>query len=318
MPRPTVMLAHANAEQFLAGLQEHHPDYDFVPVTNAAALADAAAKHKIEIAFSCVSAAFPRGDHRPILAIPSLRWLQVGGSGFDHVAGWQTKSFTLTNAAGVLAPYLAETILTMIQFFCLRLPQKLAAQKTKTWQPVMMQSVAGKRLLIVGTGAIAQAVAVRASMLGMRVAGITRSVRNIEGFDQILPREDLHRAISQADFVSLHVAADTSTHKLFGARCFAAMQPHAYFLNAARGAVVDEAALIDCLRRQTIAGAYLDVFEQEPLPAKSPLWSLDNVVISAHCADMVEQWEADLVRFFSANLERWRAGGHLSNVIPRQ
>jgi phosphoglycerate dehydrogenase-like enzyme len=121
--------------------------------------------------------------------------------------------------------------------------------------------------------------------------------------------------VPEADFISLHVPLNAETHRLIGAKTFRAMKPEAMFLNTSRGAVVDQAALVTALQSKQIAAAYLDVFEEEPLPATHPLWSLENVIITPHMADSVSDWPQRFAVLFSDNLERHLSGKPLLNIL---
>ena len=149
----------------------------------------------------------------------------------------------------------------------------------------------------------------------MRVIGVRRSRSPHPAVDETLGPDLLHQALGRADVVSMHVPASAATRHLVDAAALAAMKPGALLVNAARGAVVDEPALVEALRRGHLAGAYLDVFETEPLPPQSPLWAMDNVLLTPHAADAVVDWPRRFAAHFADNLERWLAGEPLVNVV---
>ena len=185
----------------------------------------------------------------------------------------------------------------------------------RTWRQHPWSGAEGKTLLVVGLGRIGQATARLAKAVGLRVLGVRRSEQAFEGIDGLYPPERLHEALGAADFVVLHVPHTQATHHLIDADALACLKPGAVLINCARGAVVDEAALIEALGRERLAGAVLDVFESEPLPPESPLWTLDRVVVTPHVSDSVEDWQRRFAAFFRDNLERWRAGEALENVV---
>jgi D-2-hydroxyacid dehydrogenase (NADP+) len=139
------------------------------------------------------------------------------------------------------------------------------------------------------------------------VVGIT-SRRAVDHFDEVYTRPRLHEAIAGADFLVLLVPYSPETHHLIDASAFNAMKPTAYLINVARGGVVDEAALIDALRTRRIAGAGLDVFLQEPLPYNSPLWTLDNVIVTPHVGGMSDIYPEQVLPLLLHNLRAHLAG----------
>ena len=133
--------------------------------------------------------------------------------------------------------------------------------------------------------------------------------------DALYPPEALHEVLAEADVVTLHLRLDAKTQHIIDRDALAAMKPHTLLINTARGPVVDEAAVITALEDGHLGGAYLDVFETEPLPADSPLWGLKNVILTPHVADSVPDWPARFAAFFADNLERWLAGEPLENLV---
>jgi phosphoglycerate dehydrogenase-like enzyme len=149
----------------------------------------------------------------------------------------------------------------------------------------------------------------------MRVIGLRRSGEPVAGVDEMRTPDALTASLAEADAVSLHLRLKPETQGLFDAALFAAMKPGAIFINTARGGLVVERDLVAALEAGHLGGAYLDVFETEPLPAESPLWEAPNLLISPHAADGVEDWEARFAALFAENLENWRAGHALRNVV---
>jgi phosphoglycerate dehydrogenase-like enzyme len=168
---------------------------------------------------------------------------------------------------------------------------------------------------VVGAGAVGAEVARRAGALGMRVIGLRRSGELVAGVDEMRPPEALKTSLAEADAVSLHLRLTPDTEALFNAAMFAAIKPGAIFINTARGGHLVTDDLLAALRSGHLRGAYLDVFETEPLPSGSPLWTAPNLLISPHAADGVGDWEARFAGLFTENLEHWRAGRTLRNVV---
>jgi phosphoglycerate dehydrogenase-like enzyme len=315
----SVLIAHAGADAYLDAFRARFPGLPCRAARDPAELAAALAEAPPTVAYSCRTDAFPGEAHRPLLGAPGLRWLQVGGSGHEHLAGWERAGgggLVLTHAAGVLAPALAEATVGAMLALAFGLPAYLRQQAARTWRKGTWRPLAGRTLLVVGAGAIGREVAPRADALGMRVVGLARRPAWIPAFAEVRPLAELHAALAEADVVSLHLRLAPETAGLFDAAAFAAARPGALFLNSARGGLVDEAALVEALRGGRLAGAWLDVAAVEPLPAASPLWDLDNVIVTPHCSDRVSDWEWRLARFFMDNLERHLAGRPLVNRVP--
>ena len=310
-----LLLVHEHAANWLGRLQRRFPGLPVEVCAVPAQLPQLLTEFRPTIAYSCKTEAMPGPAHRPLLACPSLTWLHVGGSGYDHLAGWEALPLVLSNSRGVLAPYLAEAVLGALLALSFGLPRFLRQQQARHWQKHAWRPLAGRTLLVVGTGAVGRAVAKLAGGLGLRTIGLNRTVASLPGFDAVRPLGELHACLAEADIVSLHLRLTPTTRHLIDAAALAAMPAGAMLVNTGRGELVDTAALVDALTQRRLAGAYLDVFEAEPLPAESPLWQLDNVILTPHCADLVADWELVLADFFLDNLERRLGGRPLRNVV---
>jgi len=310
-----VLVAHSDPDDFRELLAARFPDVEFVYAATAQEVIGALARHDPEVAFSIKHPGFPGSAHTPIPAHPSVRWIQVGGSGFDHLLPWDTARITVTNGAGVLAPYLAESVTGgMLALGCGFLSY-VEQQRARQWNPVPFTPLRNRTLLVVGFGKIGECVARNAKALGMQVLAIRGTPAPHPAVDEMHGPDALPGLLARADFVSLHVRLNPATRGMLSREAIAAMKPGAYLVNTSRGPVVDEAALIDALRSGHLAGAYLDVFETEPLSADSPLWSMPNVLITPHASDNIHGWPSRFAALFADNLERWRAGEPLVNVV---
>jgi len=279
---------------------------------------------EIEQVLDDVEIAVGSFPHELLPRAQRLRWLQEWGAGVD----WLLRSpelaeldFTLTNASGVHAIPISEQILGYLLAFARGLPAAVRAQDRRVWQPAkrdQLFELAGKTMLLVGVGAIGARTAVIAAALGMRVLGIRRNpagdlpgVENMYGSDQLLA------LLPEADFVVLTVPLSHATQGLIGERELRAMKPSSYLINIGRGGTIQQAALIQALRAGWIAGAGLDVFDQEPLPATSPLWELENVLMTAHYAGLTPAYDQRALAIFLDNLRRYQAGEPLENVVDK-
>jgi phosphoglycerate dehydrogenase-like enzyme len=258
----------------------------------------ALSEHAPTCVFSIKHSGFPGPAHRPVATHPTVRWVHVGGSGFEHLGVWDPTAVTVTNSAGVLAPFLAETALAAMLSLAVGLPAYAADQAQRVWAPRRFTALAGRTLLVVGVGRVGGELAQRARALGMRVLGVRASGGGHPSVERMVGPEGLAGALGEADVVSLHVRLDASTKGLFGPAEIAAMKPGALLMNSARGGVLDEAALVTALRSGHLAGAWLDVFAEEPLPRQSPLWGLPNVLVTPHCADQVQDFPLRFAEHF--------------------
>ena len=270
---------------------------------------------------------FPRGHMKDLLAVaPNLRWVQGSMAGAGEVAelaGLVESDVVVTTASGIYSGPLAEFVLMGMLQHVKQLDRLRRDKAGKVWRQGAVGGLERKTLCVVGMGSIGRAIATRAASFGMRVVGVKRTVREgdeaWEYADELYPTEELHGALGEADFVAVTLPGTPETWHLLDAEAFAAVKQGAYFVNVGRGAAVDEAALVEALEDGRLSGAALDVFEVEPLPAESPLWGLENVIISAHTTDVVPELingaQTDL---FCENLRRYLAGEALINELDKR
>ena len=310
-----VLVAHDQPDDFRDLLAERLPGVELVYATTARAIVEALVRHDPEVVFSIKHPGLPGPAHAPIPAHPSVRWIQLGSSGFEHLVPWDTARITVTNGAGVLAPYLAENVTGAMLALGGGFLRYVEQQRARRWHPIPFTPLRDRTLLVVGFGRIGTCVARNAKALGMRVLAIRGTPAPYPAADEMHGPDALQAILPRADFVSLHVRLNAKTRGLLSREALAAMKPGAYLVNTSRGPVVDEAALIDALRSGHLGGAYLDVFETEPLPVESPLWSMPNVLITPHASDSIRGWPRRFAVLFADNLDRWRAGEPLLNVV---
>ena len=195
----------------------------------------------------------------------------------------------------------------------------LASQEARKWDKYDRGQLRGKTVGILGYGAIGQEVARLAQAFDMRVLATKRRVAPREELPKwVLPSEGMDRLLQESNYLVLTVPATPETRGMIGARQLAAMRPGSVLMNFSRGDMVDEAALIDTLHRGHLSGAALDVFQSEPLPPESPLWSMPNVLVSAHSAALFEGYDAAVVELFATNLARYLDGQPLLNQVDRR
>lgn len=312
---PRVLLLHDRAHLHVDIVQSRFPDLELAICADRSALEDILARFKPEVVFSFKFNVNEPLSHEPIFACESVRWVHVAGAGIDHVCAWDGGRVTLTNSAGVLSPYMAEYVMSAMLmanfgFLKYRNQQSRHEWRQHAWRPIDQRTV-----LLVGLGRIGARVARRAKHNGMTVLGVRSKNEPVENVDELYPPGELGDAAARSDFVCLHVPLTDGTRGLVDAEIFRRMKSTAWLVNTARGPVVNEADLINALKGNQIAGAILDVFGTEPLPADSPLWDLENAWITPHVSDSIDDWERPMCELFCDNLERYLAGKDLKNVV---
>jgi D-2-hydroxyacid dehydrogenase (NADP+) len=254
-----------------------------------------------------------------------LRWLSSVAAGLDEIAtpALLARGVAVTSASGVHGPNIAEHVLAMMLMFTRGLPKLFRAQLARRWERDLTSrsdgpgELTGKTLLIVGLGRIGEAIAARARPFGVRLIAVKHdpSTRHDAGVavDELISMDALDEALGRADHVCLTVPLTRATHHLINARRIARLRTGAFIYNVSRGAVIDEAALIEALRAGRLAGAGLDVFEQEPLPPKSALWDLHNVILTPHVSGTTPLYFERAAALFADNLDRFLSGRPLEN-----
>lgn len=250
---------------------------------------------------------------------PLVRWVQATSAGIGgfmertELAKWKV---AVTTAAGVHAAPLSEWAVTGVLYFVKDLPDIVARQAAHRWERLAMDALSGRRALIVGAGNVGRAVATALTALGVEVWGIGRAdaVRDLPQFNGTGSPADMAELLRQSDILVLTCPLTSETRGLIGAAELAALGSDGIIVNISRGPVVDEAALIDALQGGRLRGAVLDVVAAEPLSASSPLWDLDNVLITPHSASTVAAENVALVELFLDNLVRFRNQEPLRNL----
>ena len=253
------------------------------------------------------------------LVSPRLRWAQTCSGGVGHILdlGLLDDGVLLTNAAGVHAAALAESVMAGVLSHAKRLDQRQQLQRAHAWQELRCVELREATLLVLGTGHIGTAVARLAGAFGMRVIGVRRVPQPTLGCAVVVGPEGLRGALAEADYVAIACPLTPETTGMFGPQEFAALKPGAYLLNVSRGKVVQEAALLAALASGRLAGAYLDAHAQEPLSPAHPLWDLPNVLVIPHDSHSSPHIGDNIVALFCDNLRRYLADQPLRNVVDR-
>ncbi len=311
-----VMILNDRTEAMRARLAERCPEADIATCERYADVPGMVESFRPEVLYSVTFAGrdgYPReavkGAHGPA-------WLSVGGSGVDHMEGWDPARLTVTNSAGVASAMMAEYVMGAALHFTLDVAGLQTDQENRIWNPARrVQPLKGKTCLVVGLGNTGRAVAERAKAFGMRVIGTRARPEAMAHVDEVHSSDALPGLWGRADLIAVCVPLLPTTRKLVDARAFAAMKKSAILVDVSRGGVVDGAAITNAMRSGALAGAALDVFEAEPLPPDHALWGMENVLISPHCSAVFDGWDMMSFELFCDNLERWRAGEALQNVV---
>ncbi|MEU5645259.1 D-2-hydroxyacid dehydrogenase [Streptomyces milbemycinicus] len=248
-------------------------------------------------------------------------WVHVAAAGvepllFPALVG--NPDVVLTNSRGVYDGAIAEYVLGLILALAKDFPGTWEHQRRREWRPRDSERIGGRTALVWGTGPIGRAVARMLRVVGMRVTGVGRTARADDpDFGTVHDRQSLAVALAGADYVILAAPLTSDTRCMVDTSVLAAMKPGARLVNVGRGALVDEEELVRHLADGRLAGAALDVFAQEPLPAASPLWDMPGVIVSPHTAGEVTGWRADLADLFLDNLRRRTEGRPLRNTVDK-
>ncbi|HXF15140.1 MAG TPA: D-2-hydroxyacid dehydrogenase [Terriglobales bacterium] len=263
------------------------------------------------------------------VAARKLRWIHSQAAAVHQLMFPElvNSDVIITNARDVHGPVVAEQVIAMMFALAKRIPAAVRFQQKHVWGQDAFSSgrshsreLAGATLGLVGLGSIGRNVAKHGSALGMRVIAVREhpEKEKPQYVDEVLPTSKLQELLTQSDYVVLSTPVTPETKGMIGAPQLAAMKPDAFLLNVGRGPLIDEAALVEVLRQHKIGGAALDVFDQEPLPPESPLWDLEDLLITPHTAGISEKmWERHYV-LFSDNLRRYLSGQPLLGLVDKR
>jgi phosphoglycerate dehydrogenase-like enzyme len=247
------------------------------------------------------------GHHIPpelIKSSPKLKWVQALTSGTETLTapGVLPPHVLLTSTRGIHGPQMSE--LALLDMIALNrnfraMQRNQAAAKWEGWnQPILH----GRTVVVVGLGILAEHLAERCKLFGMKTIGISSGRSRAPHFDEVLPREALTQAAARADFLVLLVPYSPATHRMINREVLSAMKPTAFLVNLARGGVLDEAALTELLQAGRIAGAAIDVFSTQPLPPDNPLWTMPNVIITPNVGGRSENFVEQTLTIVEPNL----------------
>jgi phosphoglycerate dehydrogenase-like enzyme len=248
----------------------------------------------------------------------NLKWVQSFSAGVNtHPLSYlKDNEILLTNTRGVHAPQMTDHIMGMILAFSRDFLPAIRHQKDRLWTyDFQLTELRGKELLIVGAGSIGQMLAKKAKAFEMRVVGLKRTPEELRDFDVVLPLDDMLKAMETADYIVILAPLTKETRGMVGEDAFRRMKKNAVLINLGRGPLVEEEALLSALKEKRIRGAGLDVFHREPLPEESPLWDMENVLLTPHIGGFSDGANRRAVELMAENIKRFRRGEKLLNIV---
>jgi D-2-hydroxyacid dehydrogenase (NADP+) len=261
----------------------------------------------------------PMVNNEVFRAAKRLKWVQALGTGVDGIVDQPSLSpeVIVTNMHGFHGPPMAEAALLAMLAQARDLPRVLRNQAQARWERWPARTLHGSTVGILGVGAIAADLAPRCQALGMKVVGISSAPRALAGFDRMEPMACLVDTVGELDWLVVLTPYKPETRHLVGAAVLAAMKPSAFLVNLARGGVIDEDALLAALREERIAGAALDVFQVEPLPADSAFWREPRVIVTPHAGGFFDRYPDYALPVLEANMRAFLAGARdrMTNVV---
>jgi phosphoglycerate dehydrogenase-like enzyme len=232
---------------------------------------------------------------------------------------FRESEIVLTNAAGIHAPYCAEHAFALLLALTRGIHRHVRNQIKRQWRMIPLLEIGGWTLGIVGMGGFGLHMAQRGQGLGMYVIAVDPyRTDKPAAVDELLPVDRLPELLGRSDVLMIACPHTVETHHLINAETLKLVKPDAYLINVTRGGIVDEAALVDALREGRLAGAGLDVFETEPLPEDSPLWDMENVIITPHSAGRSQRRPRPTIELFCDNIRRYVRGEPLRNVVDKE
>lgn len=250
--------------------------------------------------------------------MPSVKWIQIFQSGVDHIPFGELKkrNIQLTNVKGIHGVPMSEYVMSMVLYVTRDMARFVRDQKQHVWnRNDLVDEVNGKSIAIFGAGTIGTEVAKKAKRFDMRVIGINTDGRVHEPFDDMFTLADKNEVLAQSDFVVLLLPVTEETYHCIGLKELREMKREGYLINVGRGALVDTEALISELRKKTIRGAALDVFEEDPLPKDHPLWDMENVFITPHLSAKTVRYLDRCIEEFAVNLKDYQIGEPMTHQV---
>lgn len=299
MPVKALLLA-PNAEGFASAIRDLQPDAEIVTANNTGEAIPLAGEAEVLITMG--------GSLKPELfaAMPKLKWIQALSAGTDHIQRVEgLPPVALTSLSGAHGPQMTELAILMMLALPRKLRKTLENQAKHAWERTPVTTLVGKRLCILGLGAIAEELIARALPFGMEVTGVSDGRSEMAGVSRIYRYDQLAAAAAEADFLCVLAPLTERSRGIVNAEVLTALGAEGYLVSMGRGPVVDETALAAALSDGTIAGAGLDVFDVEPLPGESPFWDMENVIVTPHIGGASDRYPQQAAPIVAGNLDAW-------------
>ena len=298
MKKKVLFFVPEDLDIYKALIEKHVPEAEFFVCQNR----EEVEKYASQVEIALVDMSFPQDLFKKM---PKLEWVQVMAAGIEKFIqnAEQFKNIPVCRVLGVFGKYMAEYVIAYALYLSQNISRVVEAQKQRRWDPFIMEFIHRKTLGVLGLGYIGSVVAQKAKALGMRTISWDIVKRDVTFIDRQFGAEEMRSFLKEADFIVSTLPATPQTTNVVNREAFRAMKKTAYFINISRGAIVDEEALVEALKTNTIAGAVLDVMKQEPPPPESSLWDCPNLVLSAHISG--PNLPEDMVEVFRENFQRY-------------
>lgn len=323
MPKPNLLVVCPTDHYVLRNFEQIRDQADISTGNDVESIRAAAEKAEIVLYSGFIGKSLPFKDVWPLLK--SVRWIHSLSAGVEKllIPELIESPVVVTNARGVFKRPLAEFAVLAMLYFYKEVRRLVENQRVKHWDDFMVEQLPGKIMGIVGYGEIGRECALLAKALGVKIYATRRNPERSshdQFVDRMYPSSALKEMLSEVDVLVAAAPLTPETNHMLSDAQFEVMKPTSIVINVGRGPVVDEAAIIRALQNKKIAAAALDVFEHEPLPETSPLWAMDNVLISPHCTDRTRDpdWLDGSALAFVANFHRYVNGQELSNIVDKK
>lgn len=304
MEKPIIFLQKNFRTKFIQQIRDIAPDYQIKTELNDSEFA------KVEIAVG-----WQKQFSQQLLDSKNLKWVQSISAGVDYLPldTFAQQAILLSNSSGIHALSISEHIIGTLLGYYRGLNQAVKNQAENSWQPenIHYDQLAGKNLLVVGTGHIGQQLSKSIRSLGVHVYGINTTGHPADGFVETYSIKNMAKIVPEMDIVVGILPGTQETYHIFNSHIFENMKESAIFVNVGRGETLHTKELITALETKQFAFAALDVFEEEPLPKESPLWQLENVLVTPHISGLTVDFQNKFMEIFLANLKSYVANGSL-------
>jgi len=304
-------------DKYLNSIRENFSDLEIIKSEDENVL-----KEEIKDTDILVAMLLRKFDSDLIKMGDNLKWIQSWSAGVDkfledgNFKYLKENNIKLTSVRGIHRHSMSEQVIGYMISFTRRFNELYELQKKREWDRLKVQYLKDKTVAVFGLGAVGKEVAKKASAFNMNTIGVKRNTNvDIRYVNKIYSPNETEEVLQMADFVVVTMPLTEETRGFFGEKEFIAMSEDAYFINVARGEIVKEKELINALENEEIAGAALDVFTEEPLPKDSPLYELDNVIITPHTSGLFPDYNKEAVKVFKNNLRLFLENEKLTNVI---